>query len=50
LRGLLFEVTPTDPLTFVGVGAVLAIAALSACYVPARRAARVNPTVALRCE
>jgi predicted permease len=50
LRGLLFEVTPTDPLTFVGVGAVLAIAALSACYVPARRAARVEPTVALRCE
>ena len=50
LSGLLFEVTPTDPVTFVGVGAVLAIAALSACYVPARRAARVNPTVALRCE
>jgi putative ABC transport system permease protein len=50
LQGLLFEVGPTDPLTFVGVAAVLAAAAFLACYVPARRAARVDPMIALRAE
>lgn len=50
LQGLLFEVTPTDPLTLAGVAGVLALAALGASYLPARRAAHVNPTVALRWE
>lgn len=47
---LLFGVSPTDPLTFVGVALLLMIVPLSACYVPARRAARVNPITALRCQ
>lgn len=50
LRGLLFEVAPTDPLTFLSVAVVLAVAAFAACYIPARRAARVDPMIALRAE
>jgi ABC-type antimicrobial peptide transport system permease subunit len=50
LQKLLFEVGPTDPLTFVGVAAVLGASAIAACYIPARRAARVDPMVALRIE
>jgi putative ABC transport system permease protein len=50
VKGFLFGVTPNDPLTFAGVAAVLAAAAFAACYIPARRAAKVDPLHALRTE
>jgi predicted permease len=50
LRDLLFGVTATDPATFATVTATLLVASMAACYVPARRAARVDPTVSLRGE
>jgi putative ABC transport system permease protein len=50
MRGMLFEVRPLDPVAFVAAAATLAAFAAAACYLPARRATRVDPTVALRQE
>jgi predicted permease len=50
LKNLLFEVQPTDAATYAAVSTLLLAAALLACWVPARRAARIDPQIALRCE
>ena len=50
LTSLLFDTSPTDSMTWIAAAILLAIVALLACYIPARRATKVDPMVALRHE
>jgi putative ABC transport system permease protein len=50
IAGLLYQVRPADPITFAGIALLLAMVALLACYLPARRATRVDPALTLRSE
>ena len=50
LGSMLYDVKPSDPMTLVAVSVLLLVVALAACYIPARRATRVDPLIALRYE
>jgi len=48
LRGLLFGVAPHDPVTFIGVAILMAVIGVVACWIPALRAARIDPAITMR--
>jgi putative ABC transport system permease protein len=50
MRSMLFEISPNDPLTVAGISLLLLLIAMLASYIPARRATRVDPMIALRYE
>jgi putative ABC transport system permease protein len=50
LKSLIFDVSPADPLTFTAIGFAVVLVALLACYLPARKATRADPMIALRAE
>jgi putative ABC transport system permease protein len=50
LKNLIYDVSPADPLTFTAVGLIVVAIAVLACYVPARKATRADPMIALRAE
>jgi putative ABC transport system permease protein len=50
MRGLLFGIEASDPITFLAISVLLVLVALAATYIPARRAARVDPILCLRAE
>ena len=50
MRGFLVQISPTDPATLVSITVLLAFVAIVATVMPARRALRVDPAIALRCE
>jgi len=50
IRGLLFGVAPHDPVTFVGVAVMMAVIGIGACWIPAHRAARIDPAITMRAQ
>ena len=50
LKNLIYEVSPADPLTFTAVGFLVIAIAVLACYIPARKATKADPMIALRAE